>query len=213
MNSSKNKRKPSLLSRIFYSSPVLWLTGNLARIVTSLLFATYKVKIAGGQTLVEAAKGKLIIALWHDKLLLAPFLRKALRDAPLAVVVSNSRDGKLLASFVNTFRKTTPIFVAHDVRHGALLQMVDAIDEGKAILITPDGPRGPRHTVKPGIFFTQEKAGAQIIAMHWQASKAWQLNTWDRMQIPKPFARVEITFLAVQANSPEDLEATLSGKL
>lgn len=190
---------------------MLWATGRLARFVTSLLFSTYKVTISGADALQEAAKQKLIIALWHDKLLLAPLVRRALKHTPLAVVVSNSRDGKLLASFVNTFSNTTPIFVAADVRHGALLQMVDAIDEGKTILITPDGPRGPRHTVKPGIFFTQEKANAQIIAMHWQASKAWKLNTWDRMQIPKPFAHIEITFLPVAAGSTEELEAKLSG--
>ena len=207
----KSSKKPSIFSRIFYSWPCLWLTGNLARIVTSLLFSTYKVNITGSDTLIKASGGKLIIALWHDKLLLAPFLRKALKKAPLAVVVSNSRDGKLLASFVKTFRKTTPIYVAHDVRHGALLQMVEAIDNGHAILITPDGPRGPRHTVKPGIFFTQEKANAQIIAMHWHADSAWQLNTWDRMQIPKPFAKVEVTFMNVEANSLSDLETKLSG--
>lgn len=211
MNFSKKKREPSIVSRIFYSKPILWLTGNLARLVTSLLFSTYKVTIQGADVLKEGAKDKLILALWHNKLLLAPLLRKALPDAPLAVVVSNSRDGKLLASFVNTFRKTTPIFVAHDVRHGALLQMVEALDNGKTLLITPDGPRGPRHSAKPGIFFTQEKSGAQIIAMHWQASKMWQLNTWDGMQIPKPFAHIELTFLPVLANSTEDLEAKLSG--
>jgi lysophospholipid acyltransferase (LPLAT)-like uncharacterized protein len=208
---SSSKKKPPLLSRIFYSKPALWITGYVVRLVCSALFFTVKVQIHGTDVIKKASEGKLIIALWHDLLFLAPLIRKALKKTPLAVVVSNSRDGKLLASYVTTYSNTTPIFVAHDLRHTALLQMVEAIDQGKAILITPDGPRGPRHIVKPGIFYTQEKSQARIIAMHWQATNYWKLNTWDRMQIPKPFSTIEITFQAVNAMSVEDLESKLSG--
>ncbi len=206
---SSSKKKPSFLSRLFYSKPILWLTGHIVRAICWLLFLTLKVRITGQETLVLAARGKLIIAMWHDLLFLAPLVRRALKNTPLAVVVSNSRDGRLLASYVNTYHKTTCIFVAHNIRHAALLQMLEAIDAGNAILITPDGPRGPRHIIKPGIFYTQEKSQAQIIAMHWQASAYWKLNTWDRMQIPKPFSTIEITFLAVAEQS--DLETKLSG--
>ncbi len=211
MSSSKKKKKPSILSRLFYSQPSLWLVGHLARGFTSLLFSTLRVKITGADLLVQASSNKLIIALWHDKLLLAPLIRRTLKTHPLAVAVSNSRDGKLLASFVKTFTKTTPIYVAHNVRHGALLQMVEALEQGKALIITPDGPRGPRHVAKPGIFFTQEKTQAQIVAMHWQASSYWQLGSWDKMQIPKPFAELRITFFEVAYNANDDLESKLSG--
>lgn len=199
-----SKKKPP--SRILYSAPVLWLFGALVRVFTFVLFSTYKVQISGTAALTEAAKNKLIIALWHDRLLLAPLLRRVLKETPLAVVVSNSRDGKMLAAFVKTFHKATPIYVAHNVKHGALLQMIEALDRSEAILITPDGPRGPRHEVKPGLLYTQEKTGAQIIAMHWHASSSWTFKTWDRMQLPKPFARVELTFTLT---TPENLQNDL----
>ena len=198
MKSSKKKKPPS---RILYSAPVLWLFGNIVRVFTFFLFLTYKVHISGKEALNEASKHKLIIALWHDRLLLAPLLRRVLKHTPLAVVVSNSRDGKMLAAFVKTFRKATPIYVAHNLRHGALLQMIDALDKKQALLITPDGPRGPRHEIKPGLFYTQEKTGAAIIAMHWQASSCWTFSTWDKMQLPKPFARVELTFSLTTAEN------------
>lgn len=159
-----------------------------------LLYATLRIELQGALEAKDAAKGKLIIAIWHNKLLLAPLLRRALPKTALAAVVSNSSDGKLLAAFVATFRNTTSIFVAHNKRHKALLQMIDAQDKGIALLITPDGPRGPCHQVKPGIFYTQQKTGATLLAMSWHASSYWQLNSWDKMQIPKPFSKVCITF-------------------
>lgn len=188
------KKKPPLASRIFFSKPVLWLTGYLLRFLTTLLFATLKVRFIGKELLQEKTQGRLIISLWHDELFLAPLIRKVLKKHPLAIVVSKSRDGKILSAYINTYSNAEAIEVASNKRHAALLQMVQAVEEGKTLLITPDGPRGPKHVIKPGLPYTAEKAQAHILTMHWHASSVWHLNTWDQMQIPKPFAKVEIRF-------------------
>ncbi len=205
MSSSKKKRPP-LISRIFYSDPVLTCVGYLLRGITSLLFATLRIRLTGSQELTQACSTGCLIALWHDKLLLAPLVRRVLPTHPLSVVVSKSRDGRVLGAYVTTYAHVSPIYVAHDKRHTSLLEMLEAIEHGRAILITPDGPRGPKHTLKPGIFYIQEKANAPLVAMRWRASSFWTLNTWDRMQIPKPFSKVEVTFEMATCD-------TLAGKL
>jgi hypothetical protein len=174
--------------------------------VTSLLYLTLRVKIRGEKALVDASRGSLIIALWHDSLILAPLIRKVIPDTTISLVVSNSRDGRLLAAYANTYKNVESIFVAHNMRHTALLQSVDAIKNKKPILITPDGPRGPRHELKRGIFFAQEKSGATIIAMSWSCSSFWELNSWDKLRIPKPFSKVTLTFTAA---TESDLEQKL----
>ncbi len=188
------RKRPPLISRIFFSKPVLWFMGYLIRFAMMLLYMTLRVRFAGTSALKTASHGRLILSLWHDQLALAPLIRRILPKHPLAIVVSKSRDGRLLAAFINTFRHTQPISVAHNMRYKALLEMVEAIEHGKIVIITPDGPRGPRHVVKPGLTYCKEKASAQVITMKWQASRAWQLNTWDKMQIPKPFAKVTVDF-------------------
>ena len=190
MSSSKKKRPP-LFARIFYSRPALTCTAYLLRLVTTMLFATLRIRYTGKENL--AASGALI-ALWHDKLLLAPLVRKVIPKTPLSVVVSKSRDGRLLGAYVNTFSNAKPIYVAHNRRHTSLLEMLSALETGTSILITPDGPKGPKHILKPGTFYIQQKTGAPLLAMRWHASSFWTLNTWDKMQIPKPFSKVEITF-------------------
>lgn len=173
----------------FRSKPVLWLTGYLARVLLSLLYATLRVEIIGR----EHVRTKQIIALWHDRLLLVPLLRRV-STVPLAVVVSNSRDGKLLGALVDTFKNADTIYVAHNKRHAALSAMERAHADGKTIIITPDGPRGPRHMLKPGLSFIQKQTDAQIISFTWTSSSSWILNTWDKMEIPKPFSKVIIRF-------------------
>lgn len=210
MSSSKKRRKPPLLSRLFFSGPMLFLTSWFARVVTVLLFSTLRVKMHGTETLTKAGRQRLIIALWHDKLLLAPFVARILKQGPIAVVVSKSRDGRLLSAYANTFSYVKSINVSHKNRHGALLQMCAALEEGAKLVITPDGPRGPKYQVKAGIMFSSERAQASIVAMRWQASSSWKLNTWDNLQIPKPFAKVSITFEPVMAGSVDDLQSKLS---
>ncbi len=186
--------------------PVIALLAFCLRLVTSLLFATLRIKIEGKKELVQAAKSPLIVALWHDGLFLASLIRRVLKEKPLAIVVSNSKDGKLLAAYGKTFTNVEPIFVPHNSRHAALLQTVDAITSNKVVLITPDGPRGPRHAIKPGIFFAQEKADCQIIAMNWKATSYWELKSWDRLRIPKPFAKVTVSYtLSTKQDLAENL--------
>jgi lysophospholipid acyltransferase (LPLAT)-like uncharacterized protein len=124
-------------------------------------------------------------------------------------VVSKSRDGKLLASYAKTYRNVETILVGHRSRHGALLQMLQALEKNAVVILTPDGPRGPRHAVKPGVIFSAQKCSADVVAMRASFSSKWTLNTWDKMQIPKPFSKVTIDLRLVSSPTAEELTSAL----
>lgn len=185
----KNKRP--LVHRIKRSRPYLFVTSWLMRLLLQALYATLRVEFQG---LAQLPK-KSIVAFWHNQLLLAPLLATHFHKESFSVVISKSRDGKLLDSFVKTYLSMDVriVEVGHQTRHAALLQIISELKENRIVMITPDGPRGPALSVKPGVCFSAKQADAPVIPMQWQASKIFQLPTWDKMWLPWPFAKVWIT--------------------
>jgi lysophospholipid acyltransferase (LPLAT)-like uncharacterized protein len=59
------------------------------------------------------------------------------------------------------------------------------------LAVTPDGPRGPRRRVKPGLIYLASQTGLPIIAGGLAYTKAWRLHSWDRFVLPCPWSRVE----------------------
>jgi lysophospholipid acyltransferase (LPLAT)-like uncharacterized protein len=92
----------------------------------------------------------------------------------------------------------------------ALLGLRRALQAGWSVAFTLDGPRGPRYKVKPGPVALARSSGVPLTVFHTAVDRAWVLNTWDRLIIPKPFARVLMRFgklIAVPSDaSAEDLE-------
>lgn len=138
-------------------------------------------------------KGKLILASWHHRLLLVPtFLWRSASFNHYHSVVSESRDGKLFTAFVNHCALAHLITVPKRNRKKALSEMVKILEKDEILLITPDGPRGPRCKTKPGMIHAARETGATIVPFSFSASKYWTLPTWDQMVIPKPFSKIKI---------------------
>ena len=66
--------------------------------------------------------------------------------------------------------------------------------DGNAVAFTIDGPRGPRYVAKKGPVLLAKMSGAAITAFYVAVERAWVLNTWDRLMIPKPFSRIYVRF-------------------
>ena len=121
-------------------------------------------------------------------------------EARLAAIVSRSTDGDLLVPSLRV-RGITPVRGSSS-KNGrdkgglrALVTMAKLVHEGFAAIITVDGPRGPRGVPQPGIAVLAQRTGAMILPVVAVASRRWILRkTWDRMQIPKPFARIRIIY-------------------
>ena len=130
----------------------------------------------------------VIFACWHGELLMLPYLYKHYRKTPHAkVLISNHFDGLLISKTIKYFGLGTLAGSSNKNAARVLIQAIKTIKEGYDIGITPDGPKGPRHEVADGIIVMAQKTGAKIVLVEIKPTKFWQLNSWDKFVVPKPF--------------------------
>lgn len=139
----------------------------------------------------QEARRPHVFLLWHEVLL--PLLWRH-RNQGIAIVVSEAREGQYLADFALSLGYRTVRGSSTRGASRALLGAVRELREGRPVAFTPDGPRGPRRELKPGVVAAAQRGGAAIVPIHAQASRAWRLHSWDRFMIPKPGARVLVTY-------------------
>ncbi len=165
------------------------LGGRLIR----LLASTWKYRVRDAERLqkLRAGDAPFIFSIWHGQLL--PLIWHH-RDQGVSILVSEHKDGELIARFAESIGYGTIRGSSTRGAAGALLGLVRALAEGKEVGITPDGPRGPACSYAPGAAVAASKAGALILPMAAHADRAWRLGSWDRFMIPKPFARVTIAY-------------------
>ncbi len=181
--------KPSL------SSPLLsWLT----YLVYKAWCSTLRFSFENQEELFTIWNGgsPFILALWHDELFPSIYVPQYLDEFKLMTVASQSKDGELITSILH--RLGYIVARGSSSRGGlhALLGMARTMRKEKICpAITVDGPKGPRHKVKDGIFFLAHKAQAPIIPMRCRLSRAKIFHkSWDRFQLPLPFSKVHVRF-------------------
>lgn len=162
-----------------------------------LLSLTCRFQLEGLEEFCSLAKNeKCILMLWHNRLALVPFILS--RFTPYihyAAVVSGSRDGEILSKIIHSFEHGNTIRVHHQSRHEALRLLIRHVEEKKSVvIITPDGPRGPRYEMKPGTALAALETQAYVVSLNWEAKSFWELKTWDRMRLPKPFTTIRVRF-------------------
>ncbi|MBK9315201.1 MAG: DUF374 domain-containing protein [Acidobacteria bacterium] len=87
----------------------------------------------------------------------------------------------------------------------ALIQMIRSVKAGRSAAFTVDGPRGPIYEAKPGALLLAAKSGAAILPFSISLDRCWRLPSWDRIEIPKPFARVFVVIgERFQVDDPDD---------
>lgn len=163
----------------------------------NLLMRTCRVSISGLDNFTSVARqSPCILMLWHNRMVALPHaLYNNARQFNYTAFISKSRDGDPLALIVESYKMGHALRVPHNARHKALGQMINQLDKaGEIMMITPDGPRGPRYEVKPGIVLAARESAAKIVPFSWDADRVWTLKTWDGMMIPKPFSKVKVTF-------------------
>ncbi len=129
---------------------------------------------------------------WHNELLMSPqAYRKIHKKHPASAIISSHFDGSIIASTLNMLG-IKPL--RGSTKRGAtqvLLQAFKSIKKGEEVLITPDGPRGPRHSMSDGAIGIALKSKLPLFVMNYRAEKYWQLESWDKFVIPKPFTKVD----------------------
>ncbi len=161
----------------------------------------------------EMPKSPFIVGLWHEYILFSPlmFNYTMSKDDKCSVIISEHFDGKMIAKVVN-------LFGLGDIRGSSTRGGIKAIktsfkllSKKECIAITPDGPKGPRHSVADGIVAISQKKDVKIVSYSYKANSFWRLKSWDKFLIPKPFSRVD--FYISEAFSIKDFSQKEAKKI
>lgn len=151
------------------------------------------------------------IFLWHNRLFLAAeYFRLFRRGKPTYALVSASSDGAWLTAFFSLIGLGTVRGSSSNYGREAVHALIEVLRTGHDIGITPDGPRGPLYECKPGGLIVTRRAQAPILLLGFELEAFWELRSWDRFRIPKPFSRVRLRGEVVPASAQADREQTLA---
>ncbi len=137
---------------------------------------------------IEAYSSPIIFVFWHETILFLSFA--APKNREIAILISTHKDGQLASDTIKHFGLKNIGGSSNRNPMKAFLEMLKWIKSGKDIGITPDGPKGPRRTMKKGAIELAYLSKCPIVAISCDASNAWRVNSWDRMIIPKPFSTI-----------------------
>ena len=185
------------------------LLGTLAGWLMKLWCAMLRFDVEDRALLTER-EGPVIYCLWHNRIFAVPAAWRRVtkgRDLRVVVLTSASHDGAMLARAGGVFGLGSVRGSTSRRAVAALVALRRALQEGTSVCVTPDGPRGPRYHFQAGALKLAESTGVPVVPVHVDFSSAWQLKTWDRFRIPKPFSRVTVIFdevLAVPGGLGED---------
>lgn len=169
------------------------LAGTLGRVLLDALMATVRFEVEHEDRLERASAGgqPVIFTLWHGRLLPLTYYH---RDRGITAIISQSEDGESIARVVEAWGYRTVRGSTSRGGSGALRGLVKAAREGRSLAITPDGPRGPRQELQPGVITAAQLTGCPIIPLAGGCTRAWWPGSWDRFCIPKPFSTVTVRY-------------------
>lgn len=184
-----------------------WLGSRLANTLSaSLRFEHVSLSVKPVDPLQPPETGPFIYALWHENFLI-PIVRFG--NPGVAALVSRHADGELLSSMIS---RTGMKIVRGSTKRGGVAAMREMLrsDSGpRHLAVTPDGPRGPRRVVQPGVVYLASRTGMRIVPIGVGHRRPWRTKSWDSFAIPRPFSRVRCLFgrpLIVPPDlSPDDL--------
>jgi lysophospholipid acyltransferase (LPLAT)-like uncharacterized protein len=130
-----------------------------------------------------------VMAFWHGRILPATYY---FRRRGIVVITSENFDGEWIARIIERFGYGTARGSTTRGGRRAMLQLVRDMAAGKPAGFTVDGPRGPAGVAQPGAVWLAKATGNPVLPFHLEASAHWEVRSWDRTQIPKPFSTVAL---------------------
>lgn len=178
---------------------------TLIFMVMKLLWLTYRKKY---HFIDEPIETQCIAVTWHAELLISPQVYKKLRPKQkTAAIISQHHDGEFIAK---VFKFLTILPLRGSSRKGAkavLMSAIKALKDGYSLMITPDGPKGPRYSMSDGAVSLALRSNLPIMIVNYQTDNFWQLKSWDKFVIPKPFTRLDIYHQVINITHMQKEEA------
>lgn len=170
-----------------------WFTGAFGAYLIyyfiCLIYKTVRVSVVGQdqyRELVNAEEG-VIGVFWHGRMLLMAFLYPG---SNISLLISAHRDGEIIANVMKLFGFGLVRGSSKKGGSAALREMLRVLKNGGDLGITPDGPKGPAESVKPGVAEIARMSGKYIIPTTFSAKPCIRATSWDRFLIPLPFSKV-----------------------
>ena len=133
-----------------------------------------------------------IFVAWHGDLLAQPMNYFANRpNGVVKTMISQSKDGEIIAKVYSLLGVESIRGSSSKGATKALISTIREIKSGVDVALTPDGPRGPRHTVADGVIAIAQKSAARIVVLNTKPTVYWQFESWDKFILPKPFGRID----------------------
>jgi lysophospholipid acyltransferase (LPLAT)-like uncharacterized protein len=159
--------------------------------LVAVLGSTLRWRTEGLEHLDEVVAGgrQPVMAFWHGRILPATYY---FRRRGIVVITSENFDGEWIAGIIERFGYGTARGSTSRGARRALVQLMRDMAQGRPAGFTLDGPRGPARVAQPGAVWLAKATGNPVLPFHLEADRHWTLGSWDRTQIPKPFATVSI---------------------
>jgi lysophospholipid acyltransferase (LPLAT)-like uncharacterized protein len=177
------------VKRLLRSEPMRRFFCWLIHLYIRLVYATSRWTVEGADLpqRLRAQGRPFILAFWHGRLLMIPMAWQRL--APMHMLISGHRDGRIIADAVRYFGVDSIAGSSNQGGTAALRAMVRHVRAGDCVGITPDGPNGPAMHATSGIVAAARIARAPVIPITYATSRRRILGSWDRFHLPFPGSR------------------------
>ncbi len=154
-----------------------------------------RTKIVDSHKCLKMENVPCITVTWHNRLLYFPAIFPKKYRVRTYALISPSRDGQYVSDLVRHFGVRSVRGSTSKRGARALMQAERVITEEKCNLsVTPDGPRGPKYRMSQGPIVLASRTGRPILPLAVNSSKYWEFNSWDKFQVAKPGAKMELVF-------------------
>jgi len=155
-----------------------------------LLWLTYKKRY---HFIDEPIEGQCMAITWHGELLISPLVyRKFRKNQKTSAIIAQHHDGDLIAKVLSFLNISA---LRGSSRRGAksvLINSIKALKHGDSVMITPDGPKGPRYSMSDGAVALALRSKLPLMVVNYKPTHYWQVPSWDKFLIPKPFTSLDI---------------------
>lgn len=194
-----------------------WLGLTLGTRLVRLIYATCQWQVTGEATLIRHLQTgqSAIIAGWHENLICGILY---MQGRGYTTVASLGRDGSLVSHLLSQLNWSVIRGSTSRGARSAYRQMINVLKvPGQALVVTPDGPRGPPKIAQAGAVRAAIATGAPIFPIAFDPNRCWRLSSWDGLKIAKPFATIRVhiahSWLPDPSTAPNQLPSQLTETL
>ncbi|MFN0121371.1 MAG: lysophospholipid acyltransferase family protein [Blastocatellia bacterium] len=166
---------------------IIRLAGLVLYWLIRVIGATMRFEVIGGEHV--TGNRPRVFCFWHNRIPIATYFW---RRRGIVVMSSRSFDSEYIARFIQRFGYGAARGSSTRGGKAALIQMIRAVRAGRSAAFSVDGPRGPLYLARPGALLLAAKTGAEVLPFSISLDRCWRLRSWDRIEIPKPFARAVV---------------------